>query len=401
MPVRPGTISSTLATIAAQSAARTILPGRVAASSAACASRKAANAMNTLCVMWALNATGSSGTPLSHPLAGKHAQPEQIGQHERHEHGREKGGDAALAPDRLPQEEYQRRDQQQPRCLRQRLEHVPGSADRIKGSQEVQDVQRERQQGDRIAANGRELVPVLAAGNPEEQDEPEQDVVERDRHRDGKSQQDRRPFHGVLGALVRRARPRGRRRWAKAGGTFHETAVEHQGEGGEESRRHGRAARNHDYIGGPGGERRLPEDIPPHGARPDTGIMSGHGSVAKGTFPVCGRPGRGDVPKRRRNPRPMQDLPLAVLVATVSSYWIGVGVMIARVRRHTRKVVGLVPEQRLERLMWLVWVPLVAAWIFVPWATLTRSGAVPALPDFALRRARCSPRCAGSPRSSP
>jgi protein-S-isoprenylcysteine O-methyltransferase Ste14 len=55
------------------------------------------------------------------------------------------------------------------------------------------------------------------------------------------------------------------------------------------------------------------------------------------------------------------------------------------VRRHTRKVVGLVPEQRLERLMWLVWVPLVAAWIFVPWATLRGSGAVPALPDFALR----------------
>jgi protein-S-isoprenylcysteine O-methyltransferase Ste14 len=79
----------------------------------------------------------------------------------------------------------------------------------------------------------------------------------------------------------------------------------------------------------------------------------------------------------------MQDLPLAVLVATVSSYWIGVGVMIARVRRHTRKVVGLVPEQRLERLMWLVWVPLVAAWIFVPWATLARSAAAPALPDFA------------------
>jgi protein-S-isoprenylcysteine O-methyltransferase Ste14 len=80
----------------------------------------------------------------------------------------------------------------------------------------------------------------------------------------------------------------------------------------------------------------------------------------------------------------MQDLPLAVLVATVSSYWIGVGVMIARVRRANRKVVGLVPEQRLERFMWLIWVPLVAAWIFLPWATLTRSGAVPALPAFAL-----------------
>jgi len=81
----------------------------------------------------------------------------------------------------------------------------------------------------------------------------------------------------------------------------------------------------------------------------------------------------------------MQDFPLAVLVATVASYWIGVGVMIVRVRRETRKVVGLVPEQRLERLMWLVWVPLVAAWIFVPWATFAKAGAVPPLPDFALR----------------
>ena len=69
----------------------------------------------------------------------------------------------------------------------------------------------------------------------------------------------------------------------------------------------------------------------------------------------------------------MQDLPLAVLAATVSSYWIGVGVMIARVRRHTRKVVGLVPEQRLERLMWVVWVPMVAVWIYVPWAALAGS----------------------------
>lgn len=81
----------------------------------------------------------------------------------------------------------------------------------------------------------------------------------------------------------------------------------------------------------------------------------------------------------------MQDLPLALLATTISAYWVGVGAMIVRVRRATRKVVGLVPEQRLERFMWLVWVPLVAAWIFVPWATLARSGAVPALPDFALR----------------
>jgi len=81
----------------------------------------------------------------------------------------------------------------------------------------------------------------------------------------------------------------------------------------------------------------------------------------------------------------MHDIPLAILTTAICSYWIGVGVMILRVRRKTRKVVGLVPEQRLERFMWLIWVPLVVAWIYVPWATLAGSRAVPALPEFALR----------------
>jgi hypothetical protein len=95
----------------------------------------------------------------------------------------------------------------------------------------------------------------------------------------------------------------------------------------------------------------------------------------------------------------MQDLPLAVLVATVSSYWVGVGVMIARVRRHTRKVVGLVPEQRQERLMWLVWVPLVAAWI----CALGDAHAVGPFRHYPISRCASprSPHCAGSPRWSP
>ncbi len=79
----------------------------------------------------------------------------------------------------------------------------------------------------------------------------------------------------------------------------------------------------------------------------------------------------------------MQDLPLAVLAATVSAYWIGVGAMVVRVSRRSRKVIGLVPEQRLERLLWLAWAPMVAAWIYVPWATLAKSGRVPSLPGFA------------------
>jgi protein-S-isoprenylcysteine O-methyltransferase Ste14 len=44
--------------------------------------------------------------------------------------------------------------------------------------------------------------------------------------------------------------------------------------------------------------------------------------------------------------------------------------------------VGLVPEQGLERLMWLIWVPLIAAWLFLPYAALKRADAPFALPTF-------------------
>ncbi len=79
----------------------------------------------------------------------------------------------------------------------------------------------------------------------------------------------------------------------------------------------------------------------------------------------------------------MHDLPLLVVALTVSLYWIGVGAMIVRVRRHLRTDAGLVPEQARERLMWLVWVPLVAAWIALPWLAQSRTDAILALPAFA------------------
>jgi protein-S-isoprenylcysteine O-methyltransferase Ste14 len=69
----------------------------------------------------------------------------------------------------------------------------------------------------------------------------------------------------------------------------------------------------------------------------------------------------------------MPDLPLLALALTISAYWIGVGVMVARVRRHARRNPGLVPEQSRERAMWVVWVPLVAAWIALPWIALPRT----------------------------
>jgi protein-S-isoprenylcysteine O-methyltransferase Ste14 len=55
------------------------------------------------------------------------------------------------------------------------------------------------------------------------------------------------------------------------------------------------------------------------------------------------------------------------MAATVWAYWACVGAMIVRVRRRTRKLSGIVPSQRLEQFMWIVWVPLVAAWMLLPY----------------------------------
>jgi protein-S-isoprenylcysteine O-methyltransferase Ste14 len=78
----------------------------------------------------------------------------------------------------------------------------------------------------------------------------------------------------------------------------------------------------------------------------------------------------------------MRDLPGVVLTATVWAYWLGVGMMIVRARRKTRRLAGLVPEQRLERFMWIVWVPLVAAWITLPYLALVRTQTLLAMPVF-------------------
>ncbi len=77
------------------------------------------------------------------------------------------------------------------------------------------------------------------------------------------------------------------------------------------------------------------------------------------------------------------DSALLILVATVTAYWLGVGVMIVRVRRHARRVVGVVPEQAQERLMGLAWVPVVVAWIALPWLAAMRPQSIFALPAWA------------------
>lgn len=78
----------------------------------------------------------------------------------------------------------------------------------------------------------------------------------------------------------------------------------------------------------------------------------------------------------------MADTPLAILTATVWTYWSCVGYMIFRIRRKSKKLVG-VPEQPLEKRMWLVWVPLVALWALLPYLAQKHAAGAFALPDFA------------------
>lgn len=77
------------------------------------------------------------------------------------------------------------------------------------------------------------------------------------------------------------------------------------------------------------------------------------------------------------------DIAGTVIAATVVAYWLGIGTMIVRVRRHTRKNVGVIPEQPLERVMWMLWVPLAVAWIGLSFLALSRQGSPFGLPEFA------------------
>jgi protein-S-isoprenylcysteine O-methyltransferase Ste14 len=63
----------------------------------------------------------------------------------------------------------------------------------------------------------------------------------------------------------------------------------------------------------------------------------------------------------------VRELPAIVLGITIATYWLYVGRMVVRVGRKNRGISRmLVPAQRRERTMWIVWVPLVVAWIAMP-----------------------------------
>jgi protein-S-isoprenylcysteine O-methyltransferase Ste14 len=92
----------------------------------------------------------------------------------------------------------------------------------------------------------------------------------------------------------------------------------------------------------------------------------------------------------------MKDLPGLMLAATIWAYWFCVGAMAVRVRRRTRKMSGIVPTQPLEQFMWVAWIPLVIAWMALPYLAATRTASPWGLPEFARQGAYASLRWAAA-----
>jgi len=80
----------------------------------------------------------------------------------------------------------------------------------------------------------------------------------------------------------------------------------------------------------------------------------------------------------------MRDVPLLILVATIWASVIGVAVMAARVRRHNVNPAWLVPKERFERLLWLIWVPVIIAQNVLPALAIRRRHPLLAVPEVAL-----------------
>jgi protein-S-isoprenylcysteine O-methyltransferase Ste14 len=79
----------------------------------------------------------------------------------------------------------------------------------------------------------------------------------------------------------------------------------------------------------------------------------------------------------------MHDLPALLLAAVMWAYWGRVGRMSWRIRRRTRTLSGVVPEQGLERFLWLFFVPVVAAWLALPLLAAFRDSGSLAVPEAA------------------
>ena len=79
----------------------------------------------------------------------------------------------------------------------------------------------------------------------------------------------------------------------------------------------------------------------------------------------------------------MDDVPLLIVALAIWIYWLRVGAMVIRARRREHHDVGVIPERAGERVMWLVVVPTIVAWIALPTLALAHGRGLLAAPAFA------------------
>ena len=65
--------------------------------------------------------------------------------------------------------------------------------------------------------------------------------------------------------------------------------------------------------------------------------------------------------------------PVALVAATISAYWLCVFLMVGRSWLRFRGPAGALPKTRLERRMWIIWLPNTAAWVAFPWLAWNRA----------------------------
>ena len=65
----------------------------------------------------------------------------------------------------------------------------------------------------------------------------------------------------------------------------------------------------------------------------------------------------------------LSNTPQLIVALSISSYWICVGIMSIRSRIKYRVPSGSLPKTRMEKRMWLIWVPTIIAWIALSWNT--------------------------------
>ncbi|MEM9409702.1 MAG: isoprenylcysteine carboxylmethyltransferase family protein [Planctomycetota bacterium] len=63
----------------------------------------------------------------------------------------------------------------------------------------------------------------------------------------------------------------------------------------------------------------------------------------------------------------LNEIPQTVVALSISAYWTCVVFMSIRSRIRFRTPSGSLPKTKIERLMWLLWVPTIIAWIALTW----------------------------------